>query len=285
MSYEWWSEMRASICAGVLAAITAALNPARAEEWWHGSYVAEESTSPCGENDSIAIYTDKTVERWETYCEITKKTPLTNMKGIILDLDCSAEGEEEKRRELLLDDGTGGVVSFPPLVRRRTCDTPAPAIASACEFNKRIYRSVARPSNSPNYQELRFMDGLASGAVKLTQYVDGKPQWTANGEFGCSNGASVCSVSFKAMSGQSISQPYEIVRNGMDDEHTVVIPSLAQSVYYASLNVDADRKPYRGLVADLLGGFVPEKSDMLTPANVFNFSGCDGTTSPPGLMP
>ncbi|RVE83727.1 hypothetical protein [Sinorhizobium meliloti] len=233
----------------------------------------DDSTALCGDNDSIAIYTDKSVRYWEAFCEITRKTPLTSMKGIILDLSCSAEGEKETRRELLLDNGGGGIVSYPPLVTRRTCDSPAPPVASACDFNKRVYRSDPRAGT--NYQELRFLDGLASGAAKLTQFTDGKPQWVANGEFGCSNGASICAVSFKTMSGEEVNLPYELVRTGVDDEHTVVIPSLAQSVYYASLNADGDREPYRGLVADLLGGYVPDKTDMITPENIYNFSHCE----------
>ncbi|MDW9921179.1 hypothetical protein GOB36_11595 [Sinorhizobium meliloti] len=267
----------------VFAVLTVAATPglahgAAAAEWWHGSFVWDDSMPACGDNDSISTYSDTKVEMWEQSCEITKKTPLTNLKGIILDLSCFGEGEDlGKRREILLDNGGGKLLSFPPAKLKRRCDAPPPAMAASCDFNKRVYRAEDMPApRVGTYQELRFTDGLASGSAKLTHFINGKAAWSADGTFACSNGASICEVMFKTMlGGDEGSFPYEIVSDGDHPESKVVIPAWRQSIYMIERNATNNGKPYGGLVATLLEGFAPVNGDLTMPFNVYEFSRCE----------
>ena len=84
-------------------------SPPQALITWHGSYVWDESTPACGDNDSNSTYSDTSVEMWEQSSNISKKTPLANLKGTILEMRCFGEEDVDlgARRELLLDNGDG----------------------------------------------------------------------------------------------------------------------------------------------------------------------------------
>lgn len=150
------------------------------------------------------------------------------------------------------------------------------AETNSCPSNSRLYRSGLNGSTDPtSYQELQFVDGLTSGRVTLTEYHIGKAVWTAQGAFGCSNGVSICSVSFPLTSGELGELPYEIVDSDDATLETVVIPALRQSVAMQQNSLEADAKQYNGLAASLLGGFAPPPAEkFLGPYNVYRIAGC-----------
>jgi hypothetical protein len=104
-----------TVRAGALAvAVLGLIGPARSAEWWHDSFIWEDSVHACGDNDSIATYSDKTVEMWEASCKISKKTPIRGLDAIILDLDCEGiEGDPPwETREVLFKLPDGKAAAF-----------------------------------------------------------------------------------------------------------------------------------------------------------------------------
>jgi len=263
--------------------------PASADTWWHDGFVWEESSQPCGDNDSISTYSAKSVDQWETYCKIEKTTGLIGLEGVILDMRCSAEGDEDlgKRRQLLLNLSDGRIASYPPLKTMKRCssmtgqaqETPQPKQVAAsekgCEFNKRLYRrSIAEETAANSYQELQFTTGLVGGDVELTEFRSGRAVWRAHATHVCSNGAVICRLEFARMLGGSLSLPYEAIGDERGDPDLIVIPSLQQEVYQTERSAVPEGKGYGGLVADLLNGFVPSKDELVTPYNIYRYAGC-----------
>lgn len=249
------------------------IGPTFGAEWWEDAFVWEGSGS-CEGNDSISTYRGRTVEMWEASCTISQKTALRGLEGIIFDLDCTGvEGDPPwKSRELLLKLPDGGAASFPPLKKLTRCSSlkDSPPTARQCDFDSRVFRSEANASPDDKiYQEVQFSDGMTLGTVTLTEFLDGRPQWTASGQHTCSNGASICRVEFPLMLGQPVDVPYEIV-----DDNLLVMPSLRQNVYQGERYAVMNGKNYGGLVADLLGGFVPKENELLLPHNVYRYSDC-----------
>lgn len=83
-------------------------------EWWHGSFVNEGSKT-CEDNDSLIIFQDQMVSPWETSCKVLKKTQVTKMDAIILDLQCSYPDAPEERtegRKILMKLQNGSIASY-----------------------------------------------------------------------------------------------------------------------------------------------------------------------------
>jgi hypothetical protein len=258
---------------------------ASSEEWWHGDYVWAESRHPCQDNDSVARYGEKTVEYWESGCEIEKVTKLIGLQGVILNLKCTESDEEYSARELLLKT-EDTIASFPPLKVLRSCNAPIPEpitppkrepvqTGGDCQENLRVYRSPRNEERQAvSFQELQFTTGIADGTVELTEYINGKPAWRAHGTHTCSNGAVICRLTFPQMLGDPVSLPYEAITNADGSAGAMVIPSFQQEVYLSNRHAVAEGKGYGGFVADLLNGFVPAEDKMLTPHNAYWFAGC-----------
>ncbi|MEI8698159.1 hypothetical protein [Mesorhizobium sp. ISC15] len=142
-----------------------------------------------------------------------------------------------------------------------------------CEFNSRRYRSKLNRDESPtSYQELQFTEGAQIGKVNLTEYHGDKAAWTAKGDFACSNGVSICRLTFPLMLAGQIELPYETVSDGA--VQMVVIPAFRQEVYQTEQYAVAQGRRYGGLVADLLGGFAPKDNEPITPYNVYSYADC-----------
>lgn len=152
--------------------------------------------------------------------------------------------------------------------------TPSePSPAPDCEFNLRRYRSKLVKDESPkSYQELQFTEGAQIGKVSLREFHDGKPAWTAKGDFACSNGASICRLTFPLMLAEPIELPYEMVGEGAAE--MVVVPAFRQEVYQTEQYAVAQGKRYGGLVSDLLDGFAPKEDEPITPYNVYSYADC-----------
>lgn len=261
---------------GFLAAASVFMaSPALAAEWWHGSYMWDIASGECGANDSSITYWDKTVKGWEHSCTIDKITNLVGLKGVILNLSCTGEGEDlGKSRTLLLDMPNGKIASYPDYRLLRRCDAPLDT-AALCPSERRVYRAEEdqhRPDEG--YQELQFSNGVSAGEATITKYLNDKIAWSAKGLFACSNGAVICSVEFKGTVGDPISLPFEVTSDGEYDESTVVIPAFRQSLYYNSNNVQNLGKAYSGLAVTLAEGFIPKAEEVLLPQNVYKFSRC-----------
>ncbi|MCG7509199.1 hypothetical protein [Mesorhizobium retamae] len=262
-----------NVRAGALViAVLGLIGPASSAEWWHDSFIWEDSVQACGDNDSIATYSDKTVELWEDGCTISKKTPISGLDAVILDLHCQGpEGDPPwKIRKMLFKLPNDKAAEFPPFQMLKRCSSlkDAPPKATQCDFNSQIFQ--ATDDQKPGtYQELQFLEGIENGAVTLTEFAEGKPRWVSRGEHTCSNGASICRVSFSLMSGRHVILPYEIV-----DSSVLVIPSLRQDVYQSERGAVMQGKNYGGLVADLLGGFAPKEDELILPYNVYRYSEC-----------
>lgn len=148
-----------------------------------------------------------------------------------------------------------------------------------CPFNSRLFRSSLHGDNNPaSYQELQFVEGEANGKVRLTEHREGTPRWTAQGEFTCSNGFSICRIEFFLMLDGSVQLPYETVGDEQSGPELVVIPELSQDVYQLEQSGDLNGKSHRGLVADLLNGFAPSEDEIVAPYNVYRYKEC--ATSP-----
>lgn len=274
------------LIASMLAFVPSQLDAA---EWWQDTFVSAETNAPCGDNDSIAAYGADEVKFWEHGCSIEKQTRLTGIEGIILNLSCQAEGEDlGKSRTVLMNVGDGRIASFPPLQLLKRCNaTPtAPIQTSAgsaidvaqCPSNSRLYRApLFSDKRSNSYQELQFVSGDASGPIELREVRGGETTWTAQGEYGCSNGASICRLGFPLMSSEPVFQPYETVGSPSSDApDLIVVPALKQQVLHAEGNSKSSGKAYGGLKANLLNGFFPKEGELILPENVFRFSACKG---------
>ncbi|WP_155924250.1 hypothetical protein [Mesorhizobium sp. L2C066B000] len=148
-----------------------------------------------------------------------------------------------------------------------------------CPFNSQLFRSqLYEDANPDSYQELQFVEGEANGKVRLTERRDGTPRWTAQGEFTCSNGFSICRIEFPLMLHGPVQLPYETVGGKQSGPELVVIPELSQDVYQQEQSGDLNGKSHRGLVADLLNGFAPSEDEIVAPYNVYRYKEC--ATSP-----
>ncbi|MEZ5781189.1 MAG: hypothetical protein R3D70_06020 [Rhizobiaceae bacterium] len=269
----------------VLLIAISVVAPASAEEWWHGDYVWAGSILPCENNDSVARYREKTVEFWESSCDIQKVTNLIGLEGVILNLKCTEATEEFQRRTLLMRDHEG-ITSFPPAKRLQSCDAPMPQpVASAqpepvkaakCDFNSQVFRSPIMNNPDPNsYQELRFVSGLTDGVVEITETRAGKAVWRARGKHVCSNGAVICQVEFPRKVNDPLSLPYEALPSADGSmAESIVIPSFRQTVYLSERGAVFEDVGYGGLVSDLLEGFVPQDDEILMPHNVYTYASC-----------
>jgi hypothetical protein len=154
-------------------------------------------------------------------------------------------------------------------------DSIPAASKSDCPFNSQLFRSpLYKDANPGSYQELQFVEGEADGKVRLTEYRDGTPKWTAQGEFTCSNGFSICRIEFPLMLHDPVQLPYETVGSEHSEPELVVIPELRQDVYQQEQSGDLKGKSHRGLVADLLNGFAPSRDGVVAPYNVYRYKEC-----------
>lgn len=169
-----------------------------------------------------------------------------------------------------------------PLAEPSNTTAPMPKPASTpvaskpdCPFNSQRFRSpLYRDNNPDSYQELQFLDGASAGKVRLTEYHEGKPRWTAQGEFMCSNGFSICQIGFPLMLHGSVQLPYETVGNEQSGPELVVIPALKEEVYQQEWTGSLEGKSHRGLVAELLNGFAPTEDEVVAPYNVYRYTEC-----------
>ena len=144
-----------------------------------------------------------------------------------------------------------------------------------CDFNYQLYRApLYKDPDQNSYQELQFKDGAAEGSVDLTEYRKGNAVWTSHGTFTCSNGVSICRLSFPLMLGQAVELPYEIVNDDKNSPEMVVIPSLAQEVYQTEQYAVMQGKSYGGLVANFLNGFTLKQDELTHPYNVYRYMEC-----------
>lgn len=255
-----------------------------AAEWWEDKFVYD-AADDCDNEDSVATYSGNTVEGWEYSCTITKKTPLTGLSAIIFDLSCEGlEGEEPWTERRVLFRGEGNSVGqFPPFEKLRRCSVPVGPPEwpdTGCGEGSSLFKAIfAREDKLPAYQELQLPLQRSAGDAFLTEYRNGRRIWASRGEYMCTNGASICSVSFPVMGGsEPIRLPLELVEGKRGP--MVVIPAFAQILYYdEKSSVDAG-KPYGGLVADLYGGYAPGKDELVQPQNIYTFSGCIRASKP-----
>lgn len=139
-----------------------------------------------------------------------------------------------------------------------------------CEETDAVYAS--------RYGDQSITLSFDGTAMSATAYMEGwigpRMIWSVKGSYGCSQGASVCGLSFPLAGGE------ETLRDEVkatvafvdpDDDgfsEIVVAPGLMQSAYYASVGGDGS------------GGLkltVDERGDMITPifgANEFRFRSC-----------
>lgn len=255
--------------------------PASSEEWWQDAFLSDQSTTGCLTSDSRVTFTASAAHYWEEGCTIRKTTPLKGLDAVILDMSCSNEDEASvPRRQVLLHLEDGKIASFPPLQVLKRCNTvdlnkPEAAINSECQFNSRLYRSALYgDENVASFQELQFTDGNAEGTVRLTEVRASKQVWTAHGEFACSNGASICRVTFPLAPTGTVDLPYEMVGDANADSEMVVIPAFRQEVYQIGQSADPAQGKHGGLIADLLGGFNPALDEVISPYNSYRYAEC-----------
>jgi hypothetical protein len=264
--------LRIAVLGLILAGVEAA--PAVATEWWQGSY-ADDGAKACEDNDSIATYSSSKLDLWEGSCDIKKTQKIKGIDAVILDMTCDGEGEElGPRRELLVSLGNGRMVRYPyGSVYRRCADLQVQG-QEACPFNQRLFRSETFGEFDAAYQELQFVEGAQQGKATITQFRNDKPEWTSHTNFVCSNGASICQMTFSRMEGGEMTVVYEEAQIGNNAPTIVVFPGLRQSVYQTEQYATSNRKSYGGLVADLLNGYAPEDDELTIPYNIYKYSGC-----------
>lgn len=255
----------------ILAALAAlSLAPAQASsEWWQGTFVA--SGSATCENDSTVTYSERTVEPHEGSCTISAATRVRDLDAVILDLTCTYEGEEGfDERHLLMKRGDRQITRYPDLMTLDRCPLPEVAAADQCGWNDQLWSATTYDGAR---QELRFVDGATSGHVTITEYRNEQPAWVATGEYGCSNGAVVCTLDFRGMfSKEPFSPPFEIVR--VPPHELIVAPTFSQMVYLAERDAPLSGFKYSGLKVDWTGRFLPEEDELVTPENVYRYSSC-----------
>jgi len=260
----------------ILAWPTAAA--AQKSDWWHGSYIWEGSGSSCDSSDTLTTYRSGEVFPWETECKILQETKIRGMDGILLDLDCTYPDEPEsgyRERQLLLKIDDQTVFRYPEARRLKRCPVEnensnalEPPL-SACEWNKKIWTTL---KENAVRQELQFTDGLTSGAVRLSEYRNGHLAWVATGEFGCSNGASVCYLELPATHGDGESLPFEILEADSGSEY-LIIPSLSQT-YYSISKLSENSSEYGGVKVDWKPGFTNDEWEIILPSNIYQLSKC-----------
>lgn len=263
-----------------LFALVACTTIATAENrsWWHGSFIFEGSGSDCDSSDTLTTYKSGEVYPWETECKIQRETKINGMDGILLDLECTFPDEPEssyKERQLLLKIDDQTIFRYPDSRRLKRCPLettnsnakgPAP---SDCDWNSKLW--LAEKENAV-HQELRFTDGVSSGAVHLREYRNGKPAWVSTGTFGCSNGASVCYLELPATHGKGESLPFEILTTGDGSEY-LIIPSLSQTYYYISKGMHTASE-YGGVQVEWQPGFSNKEWEVTLPSNVYQYRSC-----------
>lgn len=252
---------------------------ASSAEWWQDAFLSDQATTGCHDSDSRVTFSAKAADYWEEGCSIRKSTPLNGLGAVILDMTCSNEDETNlPRRQLLLRLDDRKIASFPPLQVLKRCNTvkvdkPEGAVNSECPFNSRLYRSpLYRDQNATSFQELQFTDGEAGGNVRLTEHRAGKQVWTANGVFACSNGASICRVTFPLVPTGAVELPYEMIGDAASE--TVVIPAFRQEIYQIGQSADPAEGKHGGLVADLVDGFTPADYEVIAPYNSYRYAEC-----------
>ncbi|TGS19048.1 hypothetical protein EN852_001610 [Mesorhizobium sp. M2E.F.Ca.ET.209.01.1.1] len=264
--------------------------PASSAEWWQDAFLSDQSTTACLTSDTRVTFTANAVHYWEQPgCPIKRTTALKGLDGVILDMSCPQEdGTRTAERQLLLRLGNGKIASFPPLQVLKRCDAvnlsqpqstpgsqPRAASGTDCPFNSRLYRSpLYEDTNAASFQELRFTDGDTQGNVMLTEQRAGKQVWAAHGEFTCSNGFSICSVTFPLAPRGDVELPYETTGDINASSETVVIPAFRQEAYQTGQSADPAKGEHGGLVADLLGGFTPTDDEVIAPYNSYRYADC-----------
>jgi hypothetical protein len=136
-----------------------------------------------------------------------------------------------------------------------------------CQWGDGIYKSVSgQKTESPDIQyQFEFLSrGLTAGGVRFSQYQNGKLNWVSEGNFGCSNGASVCSILIEsnAESDSLIDIPFEQL-TASNGETFLVMPAFAQTAYRA-----------QGLRVVSHNDWKPEIKNTETAPNIYVLSTC-----------
>lgn len=266
--------MRLMLVLAAVSTMNSCSPTSAAQEWWHGTFVA--SGSATCENDSTVTYSAETVDPHEASCTVSETTRVRVLDAVILDLTCTYEGEEGfKERHLLMKRGEKQITRYPDLMTLDRCplaEVAADQPADRCQWNDQIWRAT---TNGGATQDLRFDEGATGGKATITEYRDGQPAWIATGEWGCSNGAVICTLDFQGMSSEDTFSPaFEIVRVAPNE--MIVAPTFSQMVYLAERHATLSGFKYSGLKVDWTGRFLPQEDELITPENVYVYRACAG---------
>ena len=75
------------------------------------------------------------------------------------------------------------------------------AWSEACGWNDRIWSGLDTAADATTHQQLRFLSGVATGEVQITEFHRGNIIWTADGTHSCSNGIPICRFQFPLTAG------------------------------------------------------------------------------------
>ncbi len=145
--------------------------------------------------------------------------------------------------------------------------------STSCSWNQQVWTALSQEGHSDR-QEIQFIEGLASGSLRVTQYQKDSVSWTLEGEFMCSNGAVICYVRLPlVLTPEPVSIPYEIVED--DGRAYLVIPTLFQTVYNMERDTPLEGNlKYTGLKVAWHVEPTVEEGDIINGHNVYKATAC-----------
>ncbi|WP_321343077.1 hypothetical protein [Breoghania sp.] len=243
-----------------------------------GRYVTDPSLCLLSEEQAVSAYGDllgakvrvfkgNTIsDLYELDCSVSRVSHKN--KEIRFKARCEAEGETE------VIEGRYGYISSTAfsfrgkVFNKCTSETPraepSQAYNGQCQWTKGIWESKPWGDPSPIVvHRFEFTErSVTSGPIKISELRNGIVAWTSEGEFACSNGASICYLLVRDKAGGLIKTAFEDVESS-NSEHYRVFPALRQISYN-----------HGGLLVKWRNNFSPENDERPLPSNVYLLTGC-----------
>lgn len=256
-----------SFIANIVFSLSLVSHSYASEEWWNGSFI-KEGTGNCEDNDSIRVYKKNKLQGWEYSCNLTTKK-FNDLDAVIFDMKCSGNDYDGtiKTRELLTKTKSGFEI-FPGKIKYTSCDVSK--IKQECPLSKSLLKSDTRKDDK--YQILQFSEDTGIGKATLTGYEFGRALWATDVDANCSNGASICKLTFKLQNGGEHSEAFENL--SVNTEPWIVFAALRQNVYNNGISEQSLLKSHIGLSVNFLNRYSPSDNEYIIPENVYKFSEC-----------
>lgn len=101
-----------------------------------------------------------------------------------------------------------------------------------CNWNEGVFTATDPREAKARYSFEFKGDGLTSGEVVFMKYLDERLVWSSVSDFGCSNGASICSVNLKLENGSTQDVVFETLETENGEKY-IVFSAARQIVYMA----------------------------------------------------